>query len=331
MNQFTKYLLSKEVYLHLLCWLLYGLLPILQSAPRQYFWMQLLLSNIETPFIIINSYCNLFYLFGAKSKFKFWYIAGLLLLMTMGSVWVSKRIIDVYIYQLEGYTYQAHFISVLGQFLLVNLIFYTLYSIKKSNRLAKSLQVAELNNLKAQIDPHFFINTLNSIYYYTLEDNEKAATLLLKLSNNYKYLWREGANAKVLITEDWEHIQNFIGICQFRWEDKLKFEIKEVIEDHTKLIAPLILMTFVENAVKYTSQLRGAQQINIELRLTAKQLFFYCKNPKSKIFSPSKFSTTTGIGLKNTQQRLMLLYPNTHELLIEETTTTFVVKLTLDL
>ncbi|OJJ16762.1 hypothetical protein BKI52_33180 [marine bacterium AO1-C] len=331
MNLFTRYHLKKEVFLHLFFWLFYIWFPVIKSGQKEYFFLHLALNNVETPFVMLITYINFFYFFRANGKGKVIYMTLFFLSMSTISVLASKVIIDMYIYQLNNYSYKSHFISTVGQFVFVNLIFYTIYSIKKRNTLNESLRIAEIENLKAQIDPHFLLNALHSIYSYTLYNNEKASELILMLSDNFKYLLHEGVTQKVLLVDDWQHVKNYVSICEFRWEDKIEFEIEESIDDTTALISPLLLMTFVENAIKYTSKIKGQQKISIQMKLADGYLLFCCENPYNPTFNPSDFSTSTGIGLRNTQQRLELLYPNKHELTINKNAATFTIKLAMSL
>ncbi|HAS44135.1 MAG TPA: hypothetical protein DCS93_26895 [Microscillaceae bacterium] len=328
MNLLTKYNLKREALLHILFWLFYIWFPVIKAGQKNYFFLHLGLNNLETPFAMLLTYINFFYFFRIERKGKVIYMILFFLFLSLLSVLVSKEIIDFYIQQLGNYSYKKHFISTLGQFIFVNLIFYTLYSIKKSNALNESLKIAEIENLKAQIDPHFLLNALHNIYSYTLHNNEKASELILMLSDNFRYLLYEGVTKKVLLVNDWQHIKNYIGICELRWEGKIEFEIEENINDPTVLISPLLLMTFVENAIKYTSKIKGSQKISIQIKWADGCLFFDCKNPYDPAFNISDFSTSTGIGLKNTRQRLELLYPDKHTLTIDTNNSMFTVKLT---
>jgi len=321
-------IIKKEVYLHLLFWMFYVSLPFVKYIGNDYFFTQWILNNINTPLVMLTAYFCYYFIFPLKKYYKFIIFLGLLFIMTMVGVFTSKYIVDIFIHQLDNYTFKSHIFSTLSEYILVCLIFYALYAIKKSYQLSTSLKTAELKNLKSQINPHFLFNTLNNIYSYSIQNDKKASELILKLSDNFKYVFHEGQKEKVELRKDWEHLKDFISISKFRWEDKLTFDVSEDFECENDLISPLILITFIENAVKYTSKQKGNNHIiSIAINTQNNELFFKCSNPcKSTYYLESEWKSS-GIGLKNTIKRLDLLYPKKHSLIIEESETIFVVTL----
>jgi LytS/YehU family sensor histidine kinase len=252
--------------------------------------------------------------------------------MTIIGVFTSKYIIDLFIHQLDNYTFKSHIFSTFSEYVLVCLIFYALYAIKKSYQLSSTLKTAKLKNLKSQINPHFLFNTLNNIYSYSIQNDGKASELILKLSDNFKYVFHEGQNEKVELRKDWEHLKDFISISKYRWENKLTFEINEEFDAKNHLISPLILITFIENAVKYTTKLKGNNHIiSIDLNVQNNELFLKCSNPCNSKYSLEKDWESSGIGLTNTIKRLGLLYPKNHNLKIEESKIMFVITLEMTL
>jgi sensor histidine kinase YesM len=176
------------------------------------------------------------------------------------------------------------------------------------------------------------LNTLNSIYAYSLEGNRKASELILKLSDNFKYVLHEGLMNKVSIVNDLEHIKDFIEINRLRWGDKIEFVFTNEIENKKLQIAPLLLITFVENAVKYTSKLKGNHHtIEIEYLVKSNMLTFSSKNSFDKNYKLSDQWEESGIGLSNTKKRLDLMYKNQYELNIEMHDNIFTVHLSLEL
>ncbi len=325
-------IIKKEVYLHLLFWMFYVSLPFIKYIGNDYFFTQWILNNSNTPLVMLTTYCCYYFIFPLKNNYKIIILVGFLGIMTIIGVFTSKYIIDIFIHQLGNYTLKSHIFSTLSEYILVCLIFYALYAVKKSYQLSTALKTAELKNLKSQINPHFLFNTLNNIYSYSIQNDKKASELILKLSDNFKYVFHEGQNEKVELRKDWEHLKDFISINKYRWEDKLTFEISEDFESKNHLISPLILITFIENAVKYTSKQKGNNHIiSIAINIQNNELFFKCSNPCNSTYSLENEWESSGLGLKNTMKRLDLLYPKKHSLIIEESETMFVITLKMTL
>lgn len=323
-------ILQKEVYLHLLFWALYITYPLLKYIDNKYIVVQWITANSNIILLVVTIYVCYYFFFPWRNRYKIPLLLLFFGLMTILGTFFSKYILNMYIYHLDGYSYKTHAFGVLSEYILVTLIFYSFYSFKKSYILGNHLRTAELNNLKSQINPHFLFNTLNNIYAYTLTNNAKASELILKLSDNFKYVLNEGKKEQVPIQLDWQHIKDFIYINSLRWEDKIVFDVQEEITDKNVLISPLILLTFVENAVKYTSKLKGENKIAIRLTVSDKELFFICKNAYNSEYELTDEWKSSGIGLKNTKKRLELLYPNRHELKISAENGLFNVALKLD-
>ncbi|WP_298518940.1 sensor histidine kinase [uncultured Kordia sp.] len=324
-------ILKREIYLHLLFWTLYITYPLLKHIDSNYILVQWITANSNIVLLLVLVYVCYYFFFPWRNRYKIPLLLLFFGVMTVLGVFFSEAILNLYIYHLDGYSYKTHALGILSEYILVSLIFYSFYSFKKSYILSNHLRIAELKNLKSQINPHFLFNTLNNIYAYTLTNNEKASELILKLSDNFKYILREGKKEQVSVELDWQHIKDFIYINSLRWEDKIVFEIDEEITNNKLLISPLILITFVENAVKYTSKLKGENRIVISLKINNEELFFTCKNPYNAEYVLSDDWESSGIGLKNTKKRLELLYPNRHELIIEDQNALFNVMLKLDL
>ncbi len=320
-------IIKKEVYLHLLFWICYISLPLLKYTGNDYFYTQWILNNSNIFLVMLTAYCCYYFNYPLKSKYRLLLLGLFLGIMTLFGVYLSKFIIDLYIDQLGNYSVKAHAFSILSEYILICLIFYSFYSFKKRYALHNSLRIAELKNLKTQINPHFLFNTLNSIYSYTLQNDKKASELILKLSDNFKYVLNEGKKEKVPVKTDWQHCKDFIAISTLRWEEKIIFDLKEEIHNESAFISPLIFITFIENAVKYTSKLKGENKIKIDLKVTEDQVSFQCSNIYDSNYMLSHKWESGGIGLTNTKKRLELLYPNKHDLIIQDDGTVFKVDL----
>lgn len=241
----------------------------------------------------------------------------------------------------EMTNYWTQTVSNLLTYIGFGIVFFTIYSIKKSlknqqelNVLLEEKQKTEMNLLKARVNPHFLFNTLNTIYLNALKKDDKTPDLILKLSDSFRYILHEGQKEKVAIQQELFHIQNYIHLQEERLSDKVQVNFIKNIENQTQEIAPILLIGFIENAFKYVSILKGNNhKIDIEILLKNKELRFFCKNPfnKNALDRISVDWIESGIGIRNTEKRLQLLYPQNHTLEINEDTDFFEIKLTLKL
>lgn len=187
---------------------------------------------------------------------------------------------------------------------------------------------AELKFLKSQINPHFLFNSLNNIYTLTVLNPKLAGNSLLKLSEMLRYLLYECNADKVALGRELTYLQNYIDLFLLKDEGDLnvKFDANDV--DKTVMIAPLLLIPFVENAFKH-SQIEDLEHgwIHIVLFGDAQQVYFEVKNSLPKIdFAKDEVG---GIGLQNVKRQLELVYLEKHTLKTHKTDTEFSVELTI--
>ncbi|WP_223860431.1 sensor histidine kinase [Spirosoma validum] len=204
-------------------------------------------------------------------------------------------------------------------------------SVQTSNRLRKvendQLQ-AELQQLKAQIHPHFLFNTLNSIYALAIRHDERTADTIVKLSEFMRYMIRDAHRDTVPLETEIKYIANYIDLQKARLQDAVQIDYRLTGEmDHWQ-IAPLLLFSFIENAFKYGVSPEEDSLITIHLDIQNNELRLYVLNNKVQI---SQFEKSTGVGLQNARERLRLLYPAAHTLIIDDALTHFSVNLTLSL
>ena len=205
------------------------------------------------------------------------------------------------------------------------------YSFIKSQNEKKSLENlnlnAEVNFLKSQINPHFLFNTLNSIYSQAHNKSEHTEYSILKLSELLRYVLYETGEERVPLERDIQYINNYIDLQRIRLSSKitLRYTINGNLSGNT--IAPLMLITFIENAFKHGISYTQPSVINIDITVFEKTLTLTVSNPvvKNDIF------TQGGLGLKNVTRRLELLYPGKHNLTISQTDNQYLVNLKIDL
>jgi len=186
------------------------------------------------------------------------------------------------------------------------------------------LKEQELKYLKMQIHPHFLFNTLNTMYGLALKKAEQTPDMILKLSNLLDYLLYETEKPLVPISEEIEHIKDYIALEKMRFNDTLHVTMDVKLASENRTIAPMLLLPFVENSFKHGSIKNGVLEIYIEIKATLEVVHFKIKNSNSH---PT--AAQGGIGLENIKKRLELLYPDKHKLAIATNDDDFVVNLEL--
>lgn len=189
-----------------------------------------------------------------------------------------------------------------------------------------SLQT-ELAYLKDQINPHFLFNALNNIYVQSRKRPKEASESILLLSDLLRYQLYDCAKEKVQLKSEIEYLQNYLELDRLR-KSKAKVDFKVNGTPNGSMVAPFLFIPFVENAIKHGTGLENEAQIDIEFEVAPKSIKFSIENTKPQQPLPQ---IEGGIGLPNVKRRLALLYPEKHELKIEEGKENFKVELSLDL
>lgn len=185
---------------------------------------------------------------------------------------------------------------------------------------------AELSSLKAQINPHFLFNTLNNIYTLVVTQDDNAAESVMKLSNIMRYVTEDAMADFVPLQNEINCIGDYIELQRLRMSKNT--EVNFSLNGHTsgKKIPPLVLMTFVENVFKYGISSHEKTVISIKVDANDKDIAFFCKN---RLFDNRSENQSTGVGIKNTKQRLAHLYPGRHLLNISNQDGYYTVRLSL--
>lgn len=196
---------------------------------------------------------------------------------------------------------------------------------RENEMLMKENSQAELQLLKAQVHPHFLFNTLNNIYSLTLDDSQKAAITIKKLSGMVLYMINEGAQHFVLVSKEIKMLLDYIGLEKIRYGDRLELivEIKSYTENNL-MIAPLLMIPFVENCFKHgASKTIDTARIELFIEIEKAWLTFKISNSVPTVYE--KENERIKIGLLNVQKRLQLLYPGKHTLEIQASENLFTV------
>jgi len=186
---------------------------------------------------------------------------------------------------------------------------------------------AELSFLKAQINPHFLFNTLNNIYALSVTNSEHTSESIMKLSNIMRYVTDDVTENFVSLQSEVDCIHDYIDLQKLRLGNKTQLDFTSTGDFSHKKIAPLVLMTFIENVFKYGISNHKTSAIIIKVTAKGDKLRLFCQNT---IFDKDKLSTRKGIGITNTKQRLELIYPNRHKLDVKAKDNLFTVSLEID-
>ncbi|WP_298513081.1 sensor histidine kinase [uncultured Kordia sp.] len=179
---------------------------------------------------------------------------------------------------------------------------------KRTERLKEVQMRTELNLLKSQIQPHFFFNTLNSLYALAINKSEDTPRVILKLSDMMQYALYEVKDSKVELLKEINHINNYIDIEKMRFNDRIESNMNITGNIDDVEIPPLLFLSFVENCFKHG--LKGVEKINIDIsfEITKKNdLEFRLIN---NFNADAEEEENHGIGIMNSQRRLTLLYDN---------------------
>ena len=201
---------------------------------------------------------------------------------------------------------------------------------REAEQLAKEKTKAELQLLKAQVHPHFLFNTLNNIYYFTLNASPKAPEMIKKLSGLLHYILNECNRPLVPLSKEMAMLRDYTALEKIRYGEQMDMTIEMQENDSEKLIAPLLLIPFVENSFKH-----GASKMIthpwVKLRTTVEKGMLHFSIVNSRPPEDEPLAKKGNIGLKNVKKRLQLLYPNAHALNIVSKPESFAVYLKIQL
>ena len=209
------------------------------------------------------------------------------------------------------------------------LLNYVVTQEKQQQEKQKERLQSELSFLRSQISPHFIFNILNSIVYLIRTKSDAAEPVTLKLSELMRYMLYESENAQIPLEKEVSYLENYIELQKVRFEEDVKIELNTEGGATTQNIEPMLLIPFVENAFKHGVGMVIDPTIDIDLKIKDKALSFSVKNKIAPETATEK-DTSSGIGLKNVQRRLELLYPHAHELIIKKENGWFEVTLNLN-
>ncbi|WP_281227306.1 sensor histidine kinase [Flavobacterium aquiphilum] len=183
---------------------------------------------------------------------------------------------------------------------------------------------SELSFLKAQINPHFLFNTLNSIYSLAIKKDDKTADAVVQLSELMRYIITDANDDLIALEKEINYINNYVLLQKTRLGNTVTVNYSVDGSPIGKAITPLILISFIENAFKHGVNPNENSEICIRIDIVEDYLTLFVSNNKVQ-----SIKSDNGIGLQNTIERLALLYPNNHVLSIDDNQKMYLVNLTI--
>lgn len=207
----------------------------------------------------------------------------------------------------------------------------TIYFQNQSSQLELQNLNIEKDFLKAQLNPHFLFNTLNNLYGLVIRKEPSASEAIINISDMMAYTLYESNADKVPVQKELDFIKNYFYLERMRYSESKDITLTISINDNIDdiLIAPLLSFTFIENAFKYGLKSKNINFLRINIEIVNNIFYFAIKNNKE--INSKKTSNFGGIGVKNIEKRLRLLYPNKHEIIIEDRDVSFFVSISINL
>jgi LytS/YehU family sensor histidine kinase len=185
----------------------------------------------------------------------------------------------------------------------------------------------QLEYLRYQINPHFFMNTLNNIHALVDIDPAKAQETIVELSKMMRFVLYEGDKRGVPLARELEFIRTYLKLMQLRFTDQVRISQNLPAEVPDRNIPPLLLITFVENAFKHGVSYQQESYIELQAAVEDERLVFSCRNSKASKPNQEK----GGVGLTNVRKRLDLLFKNDYSLDIHDEADSYAVELNIPL
>lgn len=226
--------------------------------------------------------------------------------------------------KIEGF---VEFIALYFILVFITIAYWIFKQIKSIIRLKNEKAKTELLHLKSQVNPHFFFNTLNNLYGL-MEKDSKEREMVLKLSDMMRYSIYEGEKDWVTLEDEIKYLNNYIELQDIRYHKKSDVQFSHKVENPQARIMPLLFIILLENAFKHgLENLDKNAYIHIDLTESKNEVTFVIENN----FELQQSSSKVGIGLKNLNRRLELVYPKQHSLSFNVDANVYSVKLFLKL
>ncbi len=202
-------------------------------------------------------------------------------------------------------------VFVLAFNICVRLFFFTVRNEERLKELERQKIKSELECLKYQINPHFFMNTLNNIHALIDIDKDLAQSSIIKLAKMMQRVLYESSSEFVSLEKELSFLNSYIDLMRLRYTDILKIDVAFPNEMRGVYVPSLLFISFLENAFKHGVTYNHASEIAVSVNILDEWVVFCCRNTMRRGGEDKK---TTGIGMENARKRLSLLYGNEYTL-----------------
>ncbi len=335
---------KKTLFTHIVFWIIVFLFYVFASTSSELFEQSVETTLLKFPLLMIASY-----------SFNNWQVPAFLKQRKYLAFVISMAfmiIILVFLFRMIGYYHLDKYCSE-GPYPLISFVDFPYYMFsfhfpallmyffktnkeqeyerEKIHQLEKEKIATELKYLKAQLNPHFLFNTLNNLYSYVITKSPKAPDMVLQLSEILDYILYRSQQPSVPLIEEINTIENYIALEQIKYGERLQVIFHKNLSKNRISIAPLLLLSIVENAFKHGVREHIIKpKIKIELQQYDSEIIFCVWNTNMDTEhdnDPDNYKN--GIGLTNIKRQLDLLYPQKHKLEIDESYSFFNLKLIL--
>lgn len=184
-------------------------------------------------------------------------------------------------------------------------------SFKKQKETETEQKTSELNFLKAQLNPHFFFNSLNTIYSLSIKKSDTTPTAVLNLADLMRYMLYETNKEKVRLTDELSYIESYIELQKLRLTENNKVLYEVEGNPHGISIPPLLFICFIENAFKHGVTTSRGSEISIKFSISDNEIRMLAVND---INPQATKDDRSGLGIDNTLKRIKLYFPESYKL-----------------
>jgi len=324
---------------HVLAWVAY--FAFFMTMYRSYYTSLLPLFGVTSVYFIFNA--STFYIIGYYLIPKFLYasnyrrffinVFAVIVLESTGLAFFMYYSFLIHTKEYVGNVFAVFMMAffaiatIAGIMCAVKLVVDKIKSDRSSQLMERQRIESELQYLKAQVNPHFLFNAINSIYFLIKKDPDQAANTLIRLSDLLRFQLYDCTVERISIEKEIEYLRNFVSLEEIRKGSKTKVEFHTSENLQGFELAPFMLIPFLENTFKYVSNFSGTEN-KIIIKIWREENLFH-----AHFFNTTDNLVRTapgGIGHKNVKRRLELIYPDRHMLNIVERPGTYKVMLSLN-